>query len=354
MRLRAHLLVAATVAGLMLCGGAVVPAEADSDPASGTGTVQGTVTDVDGVVDLAEGAHPVLYVWKDGVFSPVTPAPQPEPSAPRGHYAFTGLPAGFYTVLVLDNWGTYVAETWPTPSGLKPVSTSDTAVRKVPDTTAGSESGEPAPAEPAEIPPLDVRVLRQLSNEGAAPDVSGLRRVGYRLTATPGAWNVPTSTMTFAYQWQRVDSRGTARDIPGATGPSYLLTPAETGNGIRVRVTGARAGYAPESGYSDETEVKRGYSATGLRLAYSRIRTTARGRVRVTVTPSTLAPTGTVSVRIDGRKRVSATLRASQLGSIALALPRLARGKHRVVASYGGFRGLYGSTSRALTLTVVR
>jgi hypothetical protein len=76
--------------------------------------------------------------------------------------------------------------------------------------------------------------------------------------------------------------------------------------------------------------------------------------VRVTVTPSTLAPTGTVSVRVDGRKRVSTTLRANQLGSVALALPRLARGKHRVVAVYGGFRGLYGSTSRGVTLTVVR
>ena len=178
--------------------------------------------------------------------------------------------------------------------------------------------------------------------------------MGYRLTATPGVWNVPTPTMTFGYQWQRVDSRGTVRDIPGATAPTYLLTPAETGNGVRVRVTGQRPGYAPENGYSDETEIKRGYSATGLRLAYSRIRTSARGRVRVTVTPSTLAPTGSVTVRIDGRTRVSTTLRATQLGSVALALPRLGRGKHRLVASYGGYRGLYGSTSRALTLTVVR
>jgi hypothetical protein len=215
-------------------------------------------------------------------------------------------------------------------------------VREVPDT------------DPATVPPLDVQVLRQLSNEGAAPDVLGLRRVGYRLAATPGEWNVPADTLTFGYQWQRVDSAGTARDIAGATAATYVLTATDTGNGIRVRVTGQRAGYAPESGYSDETEVKRGYSATAVRLAFSRIRTTARGRVRVTVTPSTLAPTGTVSIRIDGRKRVSTTLRAGQLGSVALALPRLGRGKHRVVAVYGGYRGLYGSTSRGVTLTVVR
>jgi hypothetical protein len=62
-----------------------------------------------------------------------------------------------------------------------PVSTSDPAVREVRD---------PAAPDPTEVPPLDVPVLRQLANEGAAPDVTGLRRVGYALTATPGTWTV--------------------------------------------------------------------------------------------------------------------------------------------------------------------
>jgi hypothetical protein len=334
--MRLRLLVATTLAALLTSG-----APALADETEPTGSVQGTITDVNGAVDLNDGAHPVLYVWQDGAFVPRSSSTLIQDGTP-GHYAFAGLPAGFYTVRVLDNSGTYVAETWPTATGAKPVTTSDPGVREVPDT------------DPATVPPLDVQVLRQLSNEGAAPDVLGLRRVGYRLTATPGEWNVPADTLTFGYQWQRVDSAGTARDIAGATAATYVLTATDTGNGIRVRVTGQRAGYAPESGYSDETEVKRGYSATAVRLAFSRIRTTARGRVRVTVTPSTLAPTGTVSIRIDGRKRVSTTLRAGQLGSVALALPRLGRGKHRVVAVYGGYRGLYGSTSRGVTLTVVR
>ncbi len=348
MRVRAHLLVAGTVAGLLLSGATLPATGAEpTPPPPVTDTLQGTISDVEGGVDLTNGAHPVLYVWQDGAFVPSGTFTLTQDDTRRGHYAFTHLQPGFYTVRVRDNSGTYVDDTWPT--GPMPSSPSDPAVREVRDAPVDPE----APA-PAEVPPLDVFVLRQLSNEGAAPDVLGLRRVGYRLTATPGVWNVPTPTMTFGYQWQRVDSRGTVRDIPGATAPTYLLTPAETGNGVRVRVTGQRPGYAPENGYSDETEIKRGYSATGLRLAYSRIRTTARGRVRVTVTPSTLAPTGSVTVRIDGRKRVATTLRPDQLGSVALALPRLGRGKHRVVASYGGYRGLYGSTSRALTLTVVR
>ncbi|MEO5709063.1 MAG: Ig-like domain-containing protein [Nocardioidaceae bacterium] len=345
MRLRAHLLAASSMAALLLTGATVAPAGADPSPPATAGTVRGMVSDVDGGVDLTFGAHPVLYVWQGGAFVPSSTSTLTQDGI-RGHYAFSGLAAGFYTVRVLDNSGTYVAETWPSATGAKPTTTSDPGVREVP---AASSSFEPTT-----IPPLDVQVLRQLSNEGAAPDVTGLRRVGYRLSAGPGVWNVPVETMTFGYQWQRVDSRGTAADIPGATGPSYVLTPDETGNGVRIRVTGQRPGYAPENGYSDETEVKRGYSATAVRLAFSRIRTTARGRVRVTVTPSTLAPTGKVTVRIDGRNRVATTLRSTHLGSVALALPRLSRGQHRVVAIYAGFRGLYGSTSRGITLTVVR
>jgi hypothetical protein len=184
--------------------------------------------------------------------------------------------------------------------------------------------------------------------------VSGVRRFGYRLTATPGGWNPDASTLTFAWQWQRVDSQGNARDIPGATASTYVLTEGEVGQGIRVRATGQRAGFAPESGYSDETEVRRAYSAAAVRLAYRRIHTTSRGRVRVTVTPSTAPPTGTVTVKVDGRRRVTTSLQPAQAGSVALLLPRLARGTHRVVAVYGGSRGLYGATSPAISLTVVR
>lgn len=346
MRLRAGPLVVSALAAVLLSGATVDAAGAEPSSPPADATVGGVVSDIDGGVDLTVGAHPGLYVWQDGAFVPSATSTLSQDGTP-GHYAFSGLPPGFYTVRVLDNSGTYVAETWPSATGGKPTSTSDPGVREVP-----SPSEPPSVAEA--VPPLDVPVLRQLSNEGAAPDVTGLRRVGYRLTAGPGVWNVPVETLTFGYQWQRVDFEGTARDIPGATEPSYVLTSAETGNGVRVKVTGQRPGYAPQSGYSDETEVRRGYSATAVRLAFSRIRATARGRVRVTVTPSTLAPTGTVTVRIDGRNRVSTTLRTTQLGSVAVALPRLARGTHRVVAVYGGDRGLYASTSRGVTLTVVR
>ena len=352
MRVRTHLL-AATVAGLVLPASVVAsPVLADAPACPTQGSVQGTVSDIGGTVPSGD-AQVSLFVWdaSAGAFQPTS---APQPVADGGRYCFQSLDAGYYTVRVQDTSGWYVAETWAGSSGQRPT-TSSTA-----DGSGVVEVAEP-PVPPdgtgATTPPtpaLDVTVLRQLSNEGAAPDVTGLRRFGYRLSATPGGWSPDASTLSFTWQWQRVDSLGNARDIPGATGSTYVLTAAEVGNDIRVRATGWRAGYAPQSGYSDATEVKRAYSATGVRLAYRRIHATSRGRVRVTVTPSTAPPTGTVTVRIDGRKRLATTLGPTQAGSVALALPRLGRGTHRVVAAYGGSRGLYGSTSRATWLTVVR
>jgi len=357
MRVRTHLL-AATVAGLVLPASvALAPVSAEPVP---TGSVRGTVSDDDDPADpAAPGVQARLYRWDataaDGVGAFVPDADHdPQITGPDGTYAFSAVGTGYYTVRFADTTMTYVPTTWPSANGLMPTSTATdpgTGVVEVPPAVAGT--GGDVPSDPAQRT-IDVTVLKELSNEGAAPGVTGLRRFGYRLSATPGGWSPDASTLSFTWQWQRVDSLGNARDIPGATGPTYVLTAAEVGNDIRVRATGWRAGYAPQSGYSDATEVKRAYSATGVRLAYRRIHATSRGRVRVTVTPSTAPPTGTVTVRVDGRKRLATTLGPTQAGSVALALPRLGRGTHRVVAAYGGSRGLYGSTSRATWLTVVR
>jgi hypothetical protein len=354
MRVRTHLL-AVTVAALVLPASVASVAPVSAEPLSGCpaeGAVQGTLRDVDGTVPTGD-ALVVLYRWDESVGAFTTTSTS-EPVADGGLYCFGGVDPGWYSVLVKDASGRYVTDTWAGSSGQMPTTTSTadgSGVVEVPEPPAPSDQTG------ATEPPtsrLDVTVLRQLSNEGAAPGVTGLRRFGYRLSATPGGWNPDASTLSFTWQWQRVDSLGNARDILGATGPTYVLTAAEVGNDIRVRATGWRAGYAPQSGYSDATEVKRAYSATGVRLAYRRIHATSRGRVRVTVTPSTAPPTGTVAVRIDGRKRLATTLGPTQAGSVALALPRLGRGTHRVVAAYGGSPGLYGSTSRATWLTVVR
>jgi hypothetical protein len=74
----------------------------------------------------------------------------------------------------------------------------------------------------------------------AAPTISGTPRVGETLTANNGTWsNSPTA---FQYQWQRCNASGAAcANIGGATAKTYLLTPADAGRTMRVRVTGINA-----------------------------------------------------------------------------------------------------------------
>src|SRR5215213_5207347 len=74
----------------------------------------------------------------------------------------------------------------------------------------------------------------------AAPTITGTAKVDETLTAQNGTWsNNPTA---FQYQWQRCNASGAAcANILGATAKTYLLTPADAGRTMRVRVTGINA-----------------------------------------------------------------------------------------------------------------
>ena len=74
----------------------------------------------------------------------------------------------------------------------------------------------------------------------AAPTITGTARVGETLTAQNGTWsNNPTA---FQYQWQRCNTTGAGcANIGGATAKTYLLTGADAGHTMRVRVTGINA-----------------------------------------------------------------------------------------------------------------
>ena len=76
------------------------------------------------------------------------------------------------------------------------------------------------------------------------PQVSGIAHTGRLLATTAGAWNdridtdvSGTSILSYAYQWQRSTDGGTVFvDIPGATGPTYVLTLADNLQMVRSRV----------------------------------------------------------------------------------------------------------------------
>jgi hypothetical protein len=72
------------------------------------------------------------------------------------------------------------------------------------------------------------------------PKITGVTTVGSLLSATAGTWkNSPTS---YAYQWLRCNVYGTScTKITGATSSSYLLTTADRGHKLRVKVKASNA-----------------------------------------------------------------------------------------------------------------
>lgn len=77
-------------------------------------------------------------------------------------------------------------------------------------------------------------------NRGGRPAISGTAAVGQTLTASTGAWiNNPTG---YTYAWARCDAATiNCTLIPGATARTYVLTAADGGFTIRVRVTARNA-----------------------------------------------------------------------------------------------------------------
>jgi len=78
------------------------------------------------------------------------------------------------------------------------------------------------------------------------PKISGTPTVGRTLTADPRKWS---PAATFSYQWHRGDTA-----IEGATGSTYMLVSADSGQKIRVTVTATAPGYETTSTTSAATK----------------------------------------------------------------------------------------------------
>jgi hypothetical protein len=70
----------------------------------------------------------------------------------------------------------------------------------------------------------------------APPTIAGAAREGETLTADPGTW---TGTgIAFAYEWQRCNAAGAGcAAITGAVAKTYVVTKADVGATLRVKVT---------------------------------------------------------------------------------------------------------------------
>ena len=76
--------------------------------------------------------------------------------------------------------------------------------------------------------------------------ISGKAKVGTTLTAKAGSWK--PSGVTLGYQWLR-----NGKAIGGATGASYVLTSADLGKSISVKVSGSKIGFKNATKTSKKT-----------------------------------------------------------------------------------------------------
>lgn len=123
------------------------------------------------------------------------------------------------------------------------------------------------------------------------PTVQEYAAIGKPMTAADGRWS-PGAALT--RQWLR---NGTP--IPGATGATYQVKPADRGASLSVRVTGATPGYLPSTVTSNASGV--------VRWPGRLVATSTSGRKKAVVSLRVVSggptPTGVVRVRM-GRKVV--------------------------------------------------
>lgn len=129
------------------------------------------------------------------------------------------------------------------------------------------------------------------------PKAEGTAKVGNRLSAETLGWSRGTR---LKHQWQR-----DGRNIAGATGRTYTLTAADRGKKLRVRIAGAKPGYASVTRYSTARTI--GYGI--LKNANLTVSGTRKVGTKVTIKPVgwTSGTTFTYQWTRDGKKIKGAT-----------------------------------------------
>ncbi|MDO3395231.1 hypothetical protein QWJ41_05845 [Nocardioides sp. SOB44] len=176
------------------------------------------------------------------------------------------------------------------------------------------------------------------------PRVSGTPALGQTLTATPGTWGTG-ETPAFGYQWLRDGG-----PITGATQASYVVTLADLGRDLSLRVTATRPAYAPGSFTTAGLPVARVATSTTAKAARKKIRQGRAAVLRITVDAGAASPDG--KVRIDeGTKRLRTFKVAT--GTKKVRVTKLGRGKHVLRVRYLGSATTEASKARKVVVRVL-
>jgi hypothetical protein len=120
-----------------------------------------------------------------------------------------------------------------------------------------------------------------------APGITGIVRVGSRVTASPGTWSV--AGLTFTYQWLY-----NGRAISGATAASYTVPASLLGTKLSVTVTAHERGYNNAAKTSAAITVAKGTFMVKVRPKLSG---TPQVGKRLAVTTGTWSPTPAIKIQ---------------------------------------------------------
>ncbi len=211
-----------------------------------------------------------------------------------------------------------------------------------PPTTAPPTTAPPTTAPvvpPSPKPPAPVPVLKATGK----PTISGTLTVGKALKVKTSAVRWNASSVKVSYRWL-VDGKSRS------TKTTYTLQPKDAGLKVVLEVTAKKAGYTSGLVKSATKTVAKLDSKTSLELGLVRAKVATYATVNVKV--AKLAPTGTVSVLVNGKVKGKAKLTAASKGKVKIRVPGLPAGKVRIVASYAGSDQVKTSTSDGFQLTL--
>lgn len=173
-----------------------------------------------------------------------------------------------------------------------------------------------------------------------APVLTGTPAPGQPLTVTPGSYNPPDATSTYA--WLR---NGTP--IAGATSTTYTPVGKDIGAALSVRVTTSRASYAAltESVAAPAAVI----ATTTVRAVTKRRVRSAVLRVRVSTVGGYKRPTGSVTVTVRKQTKTVPLVR----GWAVVAFPRVRPGRATATITYAGDTG-FAPCSGTAKVTVAR